>query len=95
MHHALPTAAVVVALIVLVPYPAHGAYIDPGAGSLLVQIVISAILGTFFFFHRVISGGWRSVRDAMSRLRRPIRPPTKTGAAEDRRPPDTDSGKRP
>jgi hypothetical protein len=48
-------------------------YVDPGAGSLLVQLAISAMLGTVFFFHRTISSGWRSVRDAVSRLRRRLR----------------------
>jgi hypothetical protein len=69
-------------------------YVDPGAGSLLVQIVISAMLGVTFVFHRAISGGWRSVRDVVSRLRRPLRLARKSGAAEDERPAHTDSGPR-
>jgi hypothetical protein len=93
-HHRLPAAALVVAFIVLAPAPAHALYIDPGAGSLLVQIVISAMLGVTFVFHRTISRGWRSVRDAVSRLRRPPRVPTKSAVAEDERPSHTDRGTR-
>ena len=48
-------------------------YVDPGAGSLLVQLAISAVLGMAFFFHRTISSGWQTVRDALSRLRRRLR----------------------
>ncbi len=30
-------------------------YIDPGSGSMLLQIIISAILGTAIFFRRMVA----------------------------------------
>jgi hypothetical protein len=81
-----------VALIALIPAPALAVYVDPGAGSLVVQIVISAILGVTFVFHRTISSGWRSVRNAMSRLRRPHRIPIASDAPNDERPAHPDGG---
>jgi hypothetical protein len=93
-HRTLPASTLVVALIVLAPAPGHALYIDPGAGSLLAQIVISAMLGVTFVFHRTISRGWRLVRDAVSSVRRRLRVPTKSGAAEDEPLSHTDSGTR-
>jgi hypothetical protein len=91
-HHVVPTGALVVALIILAPAPADALYIDPGAGSLVVQIIISAMLGVTFIFHRSIAGGCRSVRNAVSRLRWPLRVPTKAPAAEDERSSHPDTG---
>ena len=34
-------------------------YIDPGSGSLLLQILISAVLGGWLFFRKQISGAFR------------------------------------
>jgi hypothetical protein len=69
-------------------------YIDPGAGSLLVQVAISALLGVAFFFHRAISGSWRSVRGAASRLRRRLRVAPKSEGVEGERPSRSDRAKR-
>jgi hypothetical protein len=38
------------------------AYIDPGSGSMLVQVVLAGILAVPFFFRRTISEGWRRMR---------------------------------
>jgi hypothetical protein len=38
------------------------AYIDPGAGSLLLQGLIAAVLAVPFFFRRTIGDAWRRVR---------------------------------
>ena len=38
------------------------AYIDPGSGSMLVQVILAGILAVPFFFRRVISDGWRRIR---------------------------------
>ncbi len=38
------------------------AYIDPGAGSLLVQGLIAALISVPFFFRRTIGDAWRRVR---------------------------------
>jgi hypothetical protein len=40
----------------------HFAYIDPGAGSMLVQAVIAAVVSVPFFFRRNIGGLVRRLR---------------------------------
>jgi hypothetical protein len=88
----LTVVALAVALVALSPASVHALYVDPGAGSLLVQIVISAMLGVSFLFHRTIASAWRAVRGALSRVRRRLGGDTKSGAAENQHSPRTDSG---
>lgn len=38
------------------------AYIDPGSGSMLLQVLLAGVLAVPFFFRRAISGGWRRMR---------------------------------
>lgn len=38
------------------------AYIDPGSGSMLLQVLLAGVLAVPFFFRRAISGGWRRLR---------------------------------
>ena len=38
------------------------AYIDPGSGSMLLQVVLASVLAIPFFFRRVISDTWHRVR---------------------------------
>jgi len=38
------------------------AYLDPGSGTLLIQVIIAGALAVPFFFRRVISDGWRRLR---------------------------------
>jgi hypothetical protein len=38
------------------------AYIDPGSGSLFLQMLIAAVLAVPFFFRRTISDAWHRVR---------------------------------
>ena len=38
------------------------AYIDPGSGSMLLQVILAGALAVPFFFRRVISDTWRRVR---------------------------------
>ena len=38
------------------------AYIDPGSGTLLIQVLIAGAVAVPFFFRRVITEGWRRVR---------------------------------
>lgn len=38
------------------------AYIDPGSGSMLLQVLLAGILAIPFFFRRVISDGWHRIR---------------------------------
>ncbi|MEO5986251.1 MAG: hypothetical protein ABIW50_01775 [Candidatus Limnocylindria bacterium] len=38
------------------------AYIDPGSGSMLLQVVLAGALAIPFFFRRVISDGWHRIR---------------------------------
>lgn len=40
------------------------AYIDPGSGSMLLQVILAGILAVPFFFRRMISDGWRRIRGA-------------------------------
>ena len=38
------------------------AYIDPGSGSMLLQVLLAGVLAVPFFFRRAISEGWRRMR---------------------------------
>jgi hypothetical protein len=38
------------------------AYIDPGSGSMLIQIILAGALAIPFFFRRVISDAWHKLR---------------------------------
>ena len=38
------------------------AYIDPGSGSMLLQVLLASILAVPFFFRRAISDGWHRIR---------------------------------
>lgn len=38
------------------------AYIDPGSGSMLLQVILAGVLAVPFFFRRAIADGWRRIR---------------------------------
>ena len=38
------------------------AYLDPGSGSMLVQVILASVLAVPFFFRRAISEGWHRIR---------------------------------
>lgn len=38
------------------------AYIDPGSGSMLLQVILAGALAIPFFFRRVIADTWHRVR---------------------------------
>jgi len=38
------------------------AYIDPGSGSLLIQVILAGALAVPFFFRRVITDAWYRIR---------------------------------
>ena len=38
------------------------AYIDPGSGSMLLQVILAGVLAVPFFFRRVIADAWHRVR---------------------------------
>ena len=38
------------------------AYIDPGSGSMLLQVIVAGALAVPFFFRRVITDTWRRIR---------------------------------
>ena len=38
------------------------AYIDPGSGSMLLQVILASVLAVPFFFRRFISDGWQRIR---------------------------------
>ena len=38
------------------------AYIDPGSGSMLIQIILAGVLAVPFFFRRVIGDAWNKLR---------------------------------
>jgi hypothetical protein len=42
--------------------PMPFAYIDPGSGSMLLQVILAGLLAVPFFFRRVISEGWHRLR---------------------------------
>ena len=37
-------------------------YIDPGSGSMLLQVILAGVLAVPFFFRRVIADTWHKVR---------------------------------
>ena len=37
-------------------------YIDPGSGSMLLQVLLAGVLAIPFFFRRVIADTWHKVR---------------------------------
>lgn len=37
-------------------------YIDPGSGSMLLQVLLAGLLAVPFFFRRVIADTWHRVR---------------------------------
>ena len=38
------------------------AYIDPGSGSMLLQVILAGVLAVPFFFRRFISDSWHRIR---------------------------------
>jgi hypothetical protein len=38
------------------------AYIDPGSGSMLLQVILAGVLSVPFFFRRFISESWHRIR---------------------------------
>ena len=38
------------------------AYIDPGSGSMLLQVILAGVLAVPFFFRRVIGDAWHRLR---------------------------------
>lgn len=46
------------------------AYIDPGSGSMLLQVILAGVLAVPFFFRRAIGDGWRRIRGNGSRSAR-------------------------
>ena len=45
------------------------AYIDPGSGTLLVQVILAGALAVPFFFRRVITDGLRRLRGERAETR--------------------------
>jgi len=38
------------------------AYIDPGSGSMLLQVILAGVLAVPFFFRRAIGDTWHRIR---------------------------------
>jgi hypothetical protein len=38
------------------------AYIDPGSGSMLLQVILAGVLAVPFFFRRTIGDTWHRIR---------------------------------
>lgn len=53
------TALLALAFLLILAPPAH-AYIDPGAGSLVIQVVIAAVAGAMFKLRAIVNliRGW-------------------------------------
>lgn len=37
-------------------------YIDPGSGSMLLQVILAGVLAVPFFFRRTFAEAWRRIR---------------------------------
>jgi len=59
LSHSLFRVAITVILVLVFAEPAHAAYLDPGSGSFLFQLLIASLLGGLFllknFWKRSIS----------------------------------------
>ena len=54
------------------------AYIDPGSGSMLLQVVLAGLLAVPFFFRRTVADVWHRVRgdgDDVADARQPAETP--------------------
>jgi hypothetical protein len=54
------------------------AYIDPGSGSMLLQVVLAGLLAVPFFFRRTVADVWHRVRgngDDVADARKPAEAP--------------------
>lgn len=51
-------------------------YIDPGSGSMLLQVILAGALAIPFFFRRVIADAWYRIRGG-------DRPPESADSGED------------
>lgn len=69
------TALLVTPLLVLWPAPAE-AYLDPGTGSYVIQILVAAVVSLGF----VLKNYWRRMIELLTRWRRGETPPPPDGA---------------
>ena len=46
------------------------AYIDPGSGSMLLQVLLAGVLAVPFFFRRIISDGYHRLRGTTDEAKR-------------------------
>jgi hypothetical protein len=54
------------------------AYIDPGSGSMLLQVILAGLLAVPFFFRRTVADVWHRVRgngDDVADARKPVETP--------------------
>jgi hypothetical protein len=51
-----------VALLTLALVPDAHAYIDPGSGSLLLQMLVAGAIGAFFKFRTALTALWQSIK---------------------------------
>lgn len=56
-------ALFLVAALFLIPVPAH-AYLDPGTGSIILQVLMAGILGALF----TIKSMWRNIKAFFVRI---------------------------
>lgn len=54
------------------------AYIDPGSGSMLLQVILAGVLAVPFFFRRVITDAWHRVRGGPDAASAPDEPGEET-----------------
>jgi hypothetical protein len=54
------------------------AYIDPGSGSMLLQVILAGVLAVPFFFRRVITDAWHRIRGGEATASTPEEPGEET-----------------
>ena len=59
-----------IAFVLIFPAPPAYAYIDPGSGSFLLQMILAGIAGAAFYFRELVAGALRKIfgRDQMSNV---------------------------
>ena len=60
------------------------AYIDPGSGSMLLQVILAGLLAVPFFFRRTVAGVWHRIRgdgDDAADAPKPVEVPEETDSS--------------
>lgn len=71
----------VIAFVFIFPVPPAYAYIDPGSGSILLQMILAGLASAAFYFRELITGVLRKIlrRDRPANVTKESEPPQNPG----------------